>query len=204
MMSSKINFEVLAEDNIRIIKVPEQTFRKPVCVVLVGYPGSGKSFLAKKIKNEVPLAVFSENGITEFLAPRATVVKRDAVEVFQLALKTIEHLLVMKKACFYDGNIKTKEQRQLIKKVVEEQGGQYLLIYLSTPKKLCYERIHKQNLAIATGESKGFILDKDLFEYEVATTSTPSTDEIHFTFNGKSQENLVQTIMHVNTLLKAS
>lgn len=204
MAGIPIDFEVLAEDNVRIIKVPEQTFRKPLCVVLVGYPGSGKSFLTRKIKNEVPLAAFSEIGITEFLAPRATLLKRDAVEVFQLAVKTIEHLLAKKKACFYDGNIKTKEQRQLIKKIVEDLGGQYLLIYVNTPKVVCYERVHKQNLAVARGEVKGFILDKDLFEYEVATTSTPPTDEIHYTFDGKSQDSLVNTIMHVNTLLNSS
>ena len=201
-MGIGLDFDTLAEDNVRILKVPVQVFRKPLCVILVGYPGAGKTFLAEKLKREVPLTTFSEKDLTSFLAPRATPLKRDAVEVFQLAVKTIEHLLLKSKACIYDGNLKTREQREFVKKAVEDAGGQYLLIFISTPKEICYSRVQKQNLSVGRGESKGFILDKDLFEYEVATTKLPPTEENHYNFDGQTQESLIRTILYIRSLLK--
>ena len=203
-MNTSLDLDVLAEDNVRTLKVPSQTFHEPPSVILVGYPGAGKTFLVEKLKEEVPLTAFSEKDLTSFLAPRATLLERDAVEVFQLAVKTIEHLLLKGKACIYDGNIKTREQRELVKKVVEDVGGRYLLIFISTPKEICYSRVQKQNLSVGRGESKGFILDKDLFEYEVATTKLPPIEEDHHNFDGQTQESLIRTILHIRSLLQTA
>jgi hypothetical protein len=38
-------------------------------------------------------------------------------------------------------------------------------------------------LAVTRGEAKGFILDKDFFEYEAASTRTPTVSEHHLTYN---------------------
>ena len=203
-MDGSLNFNVLAEDNIRTLKVSSQTFPKPLSIILVGYPGAGKTFLVERFKNETPVTTFSEKNLTDFLAPRATPLKREATEVFQLAVKTIEHLLIKGKACVYDGNLKTREQRELVKKVVEDAGGRYLLISIDTPKEICYSRVQKQNLAVGRGEAKGFILDKDLFEYEVATTKLPPLEESHYIFDGQTQESLVRTILYVKNLLYAA
>jgi predicted kinase len=188
MVESALNFDTLADDTIRTLNVPEPTFAKPLCIIMVGIPASGKSTLTQKLSEKFPLTVFDEESLTSFLSPRATVFKRGSVEVFKLATKTIEHLLRQGKPCIYDANVKTRQQRDLIKKIVEECGGSWLLIYLNCPEDLCYERLQKHNLAVTRGESKGFILDKDFFEYEVSGTSAPSLDELHIVFNCNNPE----------------
>jgi len=178
-----LNFETLAEDNVRTLKVPGPVFDKPLVVIMVGTPSSGKSTLTKKLAEKFPLTVFSEEYMTSFLSPRATFLKRNSAEVFQLAVKTIESLMRKGKASIYDANIKTRQQRDLIKVVVEENGGTYLLIYLNCPKEVCYQRLQKHNLEVNRGESKGFILDKDFFEYEVSSTKAPAPDEINVVYS---------------------
>lgn len=183
MAQSNLDFETLAKDNVRTLNVPEPVFNKPLIVVMVGIPASGKSTLAKKLAEEFPLSVFSEEYMTSFLSPRATLLKRNSVEVFQLAVKTIEILIRKGKASIYDANTKTRQQRDLIKAVVEKIGGTYLLIYLDCPKEVCYQRLQKHNLEVTRGESKGFILDRDLFEYEVSRTRAPASDEINVVYS---------------------
>lgn len=187
-MADNLDFDVLAEDNIRILEVPNENFKKPLCVILVGYPGAGKTYLVERIKQKFPLTVLSEEDMTSFLSPRATIFKRGAVEVFTLAIKTIEHLLKKGKSCIYDADIKTREQRNLIEKVVELAGGSYLLVLVNCPKEECYERSQKQNLEISRGDAKGFIVDRDFFEFEVASTHLPAPDEHHINYDGQNEE----------------
>jgi len=204
MNGASLDFEILAEDNIRTLKVPTVSFKKPLCIILVGIPCSGKTYLTEKLVEKIPLAVLAEEDMMAFLAPRATIFQRNSLEIFQLATKTIEHLIKKGKACIYDANVKTREQRQLLKAVVEEAAGSYLLIHLKCPKETCYERLQKHNLAVNRGETKGFILDKDFFEYEVASTRIPATDEYHLTFDPQNLEDTSSIFSTIESRLKES
>jgi len=202
MNGSDLNFDILAEDNIRTLKVPAASFPKPLCVVLVGIPCSGKTSLAEKLAEKFPVTILAEEDMMSFLAPRATIFRRGSVEIFQLATKTIEHLIKKGKACVYDANVKTREQRQLLEIVVKEAGGSYLLIYLNCPKETCYERLQKHNLAVTQGEAKGFILDKDFFEYEAASTRIPTADEHHLTYNSLAVDDVSLVASVIENRLK--
>jgi predicted kinase len=194
MSSILLNFDTLADDNIRTLKVPAPSFRKPLIIIFVGIPASGKTTLTEKLAEKFPLTVLSEENMTAFLSPRATIFKRNSEEVFKLAVKTIERLVKLGKACIYDANVKRREQRGLIRQTVEESGGLYLLIYTNCPRESCYGRLQKQNLAVERGEEKGFILDKDYFEFEASSTKPPSPEELHLTYNCENPESSYQIL----------
>jgi len=204
MNETSLNFEILAEDNIRTLKVPAVSFEKPLCIILVGIPCSGKTLLTEKLAEKFPLTTLAEEDMMAFLAPRATIFRRGSLEIFQLATKTIEHLVRAGKACIYDANVKTREARQLLKTVVEGAGGTCLLIYLNCPKETCYKRLQKHNVEVTRGEARGFILDKDFFEYEVASSRMPAADEHHLTYNGESLEEASLIFSAVESRLKQS
>jgi len=203
MNGEPLNFDVLADDNLRTLKLPDVSFKKPVCIFLVGYPGSGKTYLVKKITEQFPVTALIEKDMTNLLAPRATPIERGAVEVFQLAYKTIERLIVSGKACIYDGNVKTKEQRDLIRKAVEDAEGEPVLIYVKADKDLCYLRVKKQNLGVTRGEEKGYILDKDYFEYEIVTTRLPSQDETYIVHDSQNTESIYKVMTIIGKKLKS-
>ncbi|MEX0622095.1 MAG: AAA family ATPase [Candidatus Woykebacteria bacterium] len=202
MAGEFLNFDTLAEDTIRTLEIPQPSFKKPLCIIFVGFPASGKTTLTNKLRDRFPLAVFSEEVLTSFLSPRATLFHRDSVEVFKLASKIVEHLLKRGKSCIYDANIKTKEQRTLIKRIVQDNDGEFLLVYVNCSKETCYERLQKHNLRVGRGESKGFILDKDYFEYEVSSTSLLSPDEQYVNYNCENPESTYQVASLVEAKLK--
>ena len=200
-MKSYLDFDVLAKDNIRTLKLPTTVFRRPAVFILVGLPVSGKTTLVHKLTDKFPLTILSEEDMSAFLSPGATIFQRNSTEIFQLALKTIEFLVKMGKACIYDANVKTREQRKLIRQVVEEAGGTYALIYLNCSKEECYKRLRKHNLAVERGEAKGFILDRDLFEFEVSSTDLPTTEEAHLGYNSEDPESIYQLFPQVEKII---
>jgi len=200
-VKSYLDFDVLAKDNVRTLKLPTTVFKRPAVFILVGLPVSGKTTLIHKLTDKFPLTILSEEDMSAFLSPGATIFQRNSPEVFQLALKTIELLVRMDKACIYDANVKTMEQRKLIKQVVEDAGGSYTLIYLNCSKEGCYKRLQKHNLAVEGGEAKGFILNKDLFEFETSSTDLPTTEEAHLVYNSEDPESSYQLFPQVEKII---
>jgi len=200
-VKSYLDFDVLAKDNIRTLKLPTLVFRRPAVFILVGLPVSGKTTLSRRLAEKFPLTILAEEDMSAFLSPRATIFQRNSPEVFQLALETIELLVRIGKACIYDANVKTREQRKLIKQAVEDAGGFYTLIYLNCSREGCYKRLQKHNLAVERGEAKGFILDRDLFEFEVSSTDLPTTEESHLAYNSEDPESIYQLFPQVEKII---
>ena len=204
MLSNLLDFDKLAEDNVRTLNVPPVVYKRPVAIILVGIPASGKTTLVNKLAERFPLAILREEDMTTFLSPRATIFKRSSADVFQLAAKSIELLIKRDKSCIYDANVKTNEQRMLLKKITEDAGGVYQLVFTSCPKEICYERLQKHNLDITRGDKKGFILDKDLFDYEMASTRLPTPEENHIVASCDKSEDFYQIVSVIEKRLSGS
>lgn len=174
---SILNLDLLVADHIRTLSLPQRRFNHPVAVILVGGPFSGKTTLVNQLAEKFPLAVLLDVNIGAFLAPRTTFFKRGAEEIFLLASKTIEALIKQKVSVIYDASVKRHIDRDTLKKLVTDQGGELLLVHVIMPEKEAYARLKKLNSQIVQGNRKGFILNKDLFEYEMNSTDFPGLDE---------------------------
>ena len=171
------NIDVLVKDNIRIISLPAKRFKKPIAIILVGPPFSGKSALVDRLSKAFPLAILSEDRMREFLAPRATFFKRGAPEIFLLASKTMEALLKDGISCIYDATIKKRADREFLRNLMSAAGGRMALIYIDIPEEEAYKVITKVNAQVVRGDSRGFVMDKDFFRYELNSTERPLPDE---------------------------
>ncbi len=185
------NVETLAEDNIRILNLPKNHLSKPVAIILVGFPGAGKSTLVNSLAKTLPLAVVSDEAMAHFLFPyQATFLRHSQKEFLELAAKTIEKLLSRGVSCIYDSNVKFKEDRNILRQIIEGAGGLCLLVYLKIAKEEALQRVEKQNFEVSRGEKKGFIINKDLFQYEVSTTELPTSSEEYLVFDASNPESI--------------
>jgi len=114
-MKGLLNLETLSEDNIRTLKLSKERFKKPLVIILVGIPSSGKTTFSQTLSSSLPLVILSEEYMIRFLAPRATFFEKAQTETFQLAVKTMEKLVQSGVNCIYDSSIKKKSDRNLIK-----------------------------------------------------------------------------------------
>lgn len=176
-MTELANLDLLVKDFIHITPLPTKKFPRPVGVVLVGPPFSGKTKLAADLAKNLPLAIMSEVSIGSYLAPRATFFKRGTEEVFMLASKAIGELIKQKISIVYDASVKKRADRELLRKIITESGGAVILVSLTLPEKDVYDKLTRANSEILRGDTKGFIMDKDLFSYEVHSIENPGDDE---------------------------
>lgn len=171
--STLANVNVLVKDNIRTLSLPQKTFEKPIAVIFVGPPFSGKTTLVEYCGKRFPLAVLSESKMAAFLAPRATFFKRGDEEVFLLASKTIGELFKQKISLIYDASIKRRSDREILRKIAQDAGGKLVVIELLMPKEEALKRLEAINAQIIRGDRKGFIMDKAFLDYEFNSIEKP-------------------------------
>lgn len=196
----QVDLNVLAEDNIRVLDLPKGRLNTPVAILLVGMPASGKSFLVQNLAQNLPLAVLSEEEMLKFLAPRISFFKRAQGELTVLALKTIEKLIQRGISCVFDSSVKKRADRQVVKQTVEASGGKFILIHIDVTKEEAYDQISKSNYEVTRGEKKGVILNRDLFEYEVASTTFPLAGEQAIIYKPKGFESINVIIQQISKL----
>ena len=198
--SEQVNINILAEDNIRTLETPKGRLSPPVAILLVGIPASGKSYLVKDLTKVLPLVVLSEENMLKFLAPKITFFNRAQEQVIILAMKSIEKLIQRGVSCIFDYNLKKTRDRQTIKQLVEAVGGRVIIIHVSISKEEAYAQIRKANYQVSRGEKKGVILNKDLFEYEVADTTVPLIEERAFVYKPKESDSLTTLVEKISRI----
>lgn len=203
MEDSKIvNLALLVKDLIRIIHLPKRVSGRPVGIILVGPPFSGKTTFVKLLASQFPLAVLSESDIGAFLAPRATFFQRGSEEIFVLASKTIEELTRQKICSIYDASINKRAERALLKKLVTEAGGRLVLIHFTMPEEEAFMRLEKINAQIIRGDRKGFIMDRDLLRFELHNIEAPPPEENPIIVNTTNLSDIEGCENRIRALLK--
>lgn len=198
--NEQVDINTLAEDNVRTLEIPKGRLNPPIAVLLIGIPASGKSFLVNDLTKPFPLVVLSEEEMLKFLAPKITFFQRAQEQVIVLAMKSIEKLIQRGVSCIFDYNLKKRHDRQVIKQMVEVAGGRMVLIHINISKEEAYGQISKANYQVSRGEKKGVILNKDLFEYEVADTMIPLIEEHAIVYKPKEPDSLSTVVEKISKL----
>ena len=199
------NIDILAEDNIRILELPKARLPIPLVILLVGLPSSGKSELVKELSQKFPLAILSEENMLKFLAPNISFFERSEEKILSLVTRTMEKLIVRRISSVFDHSIKKREYRDYIRRRIESLGGKSVLIHINIPKEDAYKQVSKSNFEVTRGDKKGVIINKDLFEYEVASTQIPFQGEhhlIHKPQNPDSVNVIVEQISKISGLVR--
>lgn len=183
-MNERIDFEIPTMLEPLLYRPPDDN--RPVVVMTCGIAGSGKSTLAKAIvqkhSNFTRLStdeiIFERHGLygIDYPADEKLYAQYQA-EQDEIFLATFQRLLMEGKDVVLDKAFYAKEDRDMYKKMIEEAGARWVLVYLRTDiKEELWSRICERSKK-AKEANNALTISRDTFEMYWAGFEVPEGEE---------------------------
>lgn len=167
-----MNQDQLVKDMIRTMVLPRERSSKPVAVIMVGAPATGKTFFAKKVVDQLPIAYLNNEEVESYLMPHVKFFDSDTISL-QFSFAVIKELIKQKINVLFDYSVDRISDRVKIKEDVTALGGQVLVVTIQCEDDVVFRRIKSDNIRIIGGAKKGFILDRDHYMYKKSQIQSP-------------------------------
>ncbi len=118
---------------------------KPLVLITIGIPGSGKSFFASQFSETFNAPVVSYDKLRHTLFSDNGFAKQEQDLVNTIANIELEELLKTQKTFIIDGAVASKIQRMEIRKKAQQAGYDTLLIWVQTDKNTAKYRSMKRS-----------------------------------------------------------
>lgn len=113
---------------------------KPVLICLYGFPGSGKSFVARNLAETVQMAYVSADRIRSELFANPRYDKQENAIVAHLMNYIVEEFLSAGLSVVYDANALRAGQRHRLRELAAKHRAAYLLVWLQIDVESAYNR----------------------------------------------------------------
>jgi predicted kinase len=113
---------------------------KPTLICLYGYPGAGKSYLARNLANDIQLANISSERIRNELFQNPRYDAQENAIVSHLMDFICDEFLNAGVSAVYDANALRQAQRRKLRELARKHKAEYLLIWLQIDVDSAYNR----------------------------------------------------------------
>lgn len=113
---------------------------KPILYLFVGYPGAGKTHVAKLIEDRTGAEHLWADCIRQERFPNPTHSRTESKQLYdELNTKTAQ-LLASGRSVIFDTNFNFYADRQLLRQIAVDNNAQAVLIWVNTPKAVSHQR----------------------------------------------------------------
>src|SRR5687767_12002913 len=106
------------------------TLAKPLVIMMVGVPGAGKSFFARRFSETFGAPVVSSNRLYHELFAQPQFSSQENQLVQRLAEYQVEELLKTKRTFIIDGGCNAKTDRQQLRQLAKAAGYDSLIVWV--------------------------------------------------------------------------
>ncbi|QNT76400.1 AAA family ATPase [Dehalogenimonas etheniformans] len=136
---------LLAKDVARLRKAVSSKHARqtehPVFVVLVGLPGSGKSYFASRLIEKIPAIVLESDFLRKNLVRKPVYTQFESFRLFRAIHELIRELLAAKYAVVLDATNLSADSRRPLAEIANETNAKIVLVHLNTPREVAEERL---------------------------------------------------------------
>jgi len=156
---------------------------KPVLVCLYGFPGSGKSFVARNLAEHIQLAHVSADRIRSELFAEPRYDNQENAIVSHLMNYMSEEFLGAGLSVAYDANTLRASQRRRLRELAAKHRAAYLLVWLQIDVESSYIRTQRRDRR-TTDDKYAEPQTRESFNRQLSTMQNPK-DEQYLVISGK-------------------
>lgn len=157
---------------------------KPTLICFYGYPGSGKSYVARNLEEALEIARVSADRIRHELFRQPRYDAQENAIVTHLMNYMTEEFLRAGVSVVYDTNVLRAGQRRRLRELARKHKVNYLLVWLQIDPENAFERTQrrdKRTLDDKYSEEQ----TKTSFDKQMSTMQNPGSDEDYLVISGK-------------------
>lgn len=156
---------------------------KPVLICLYGFPGSGKSFVARNLVEHIQMAYVSADRIRNELFAKPRYDKQENAVVAHLMNYMVEEFLGAGLSVVYDANMLRIGQRRRLRELAAKHKATYLLVWLQIDAESAFARTQGRDRRTVDDKFSQPHTNKS-FNQQLATMQNPK-DEQYLVISGK-------------------
>src|SRR3989344_4886158 len=118
---------------------------KPVLICLYGFPGSGKSFVARNLTEHIQMAQVGSDRIRSELFANPRYDSQENAIVMHLMNYMVEEFLGAGLSVVYDANALRASQRRHLRELAVKHKAAYLLVWLQVDVESAYSRTQRRD-----------------------------------------------------------
>jgi predicted kinase len=157
---------------------------RPLLVMLYGFPGSGKSYVARQLSNHLQAAHVQGDRIRFELFEKPRYDKQENAVISQLMDYMTEEFLNSGISVIYDTNVLRAAQRHMLRETARKAHAQPLVIWIQIDFESAFNRTQKRDRR-KTDDRYAHIMDRNTFNDISAHMQNPTIAEDYVVISGK-------------------
>lgn len=160
------------------------SLERPLVIMTVGLPGSGKSFFARQFSDMFSAPLISKDEIRTTLFPGSSYAKDEDIYVSKIADINFRELLKTQRTIIYDGDFAAVKNRREVAKFAKERDYSTMLIWVQTDDTTCRQRSLRRSKR-KSGDTYNNPMTNEVYEQYAKRFTQPSQHDRVVVISGK-------------------
>ena len=119
---------------------------KTVIIMLSGLPGTGKSYLSRKLAERLGFSTLESDAVRKELFPRPSYSVRESTAVFRAIHNLIKERLQNSRSVIFDATNLEERHRKNVYRIAERTGARLILVEVEAPPQTVQKRLRARSL----------------------------------------------------------
>lgn len=125
----------------RVLTGSQETTAKPVLLLLSGLPGTGKSFLARRLAEALPFVIIESDVVRKILFPQPLYTAQESRWVHRTCHVLMAKLLKRGVRVIYDATNLIEYHRELVYRIAQKAGARLVVVKTVASEEVVRERL---------------------------------------------------------------